>query len=357
MNRGSITERVGIYLTGLRITKLGWVFRELTTMDYGVDATIEQRKNDIPTGKFISAQIKTGNSFVQTNANGDIDFYIKPVHLSYWLSYQIPVILILCDPDNEILYWKQIAKRNLTQTKDGKYKISIPKTSMMNIESLEELEVIINTYSPTNNFDVDISTMTTQEVADYASELIGHSKDSISSIRVALEKHQESTEKWRVGLEQLQADLTSGRIRSESDKNQRIKMIGQTYKIAANILAQRLIGNEKQIAIDTHTSALCFIDKVLCEPEIDIQIFAQLVGTELESERDSITPVIELLNQFATQCESSDKGWGPQFISAMKSCAIALKDYAADLEFFNTIMTKQIERISKSSSNLINASF
>lgn len=49
------------------------------------------------------------------------------------------------------------------------------------------------------------------------------------------------------------------------------------------------------------------IDKTLCEQGKDIQSFAQIVGAELEREQQSITSVIELLNQFADQCENHDK--------------------------------------------------
>lgn len=341
MTRGSVTERIGVHLIGSLITKLGWVFREETVMDYGIDATVEERKSGIPTGKLLSLQIKTGSSFVERNSTGDFDFYIKPVHLEYWLNYQIPVILVICDPDRDILYWRQIAKRNLTETTAGKYKISILKTSVMSTKSLSELETIINTYSPTNNFDIDISTMTTEEVAEYALELISHSKDSLSSITAALEKYQKSTGKYKCSLEKLHADLTSHRVKNEQEKQQRIKLIGQTYKVATNVLTQRLVGNEKQIAIDTHISAFCFVDKALGERETDIRVFAQIVTIELESECQSIISVIELLNQFADQCENSDKNWGLEFTSAMKSCAMALKDYAADLAFFVSIISKQ----------------
>lgn len=345
MDRGSITERAGVHLIGLVINKLGWVFREQPIMDYGIDATVEERKNANPTGRLLSLQIKTGSSFVETNASGDIDFYIDSVHLEYWLNYQNPVILVLCDPENEILYWRQIAKRNLTKTKNGKYKITIFKSSILNKESLSELEEILDTYSPNCNFDVDISAMTTEEVSEYAIDLLEHSKDSLSNISRALNQHQESTAKWKSELEKLQEDLSTGRIRTDLIKSQRIKIIGQKYKTATTVLTQRLVGSEKQIAVNTHTSAFCFIDKVIYEQKPDIQLFAQVVKIELINEMQSIGSVIQLLYQFANECDNTHKGWGNEFMSSMRSCSIALKDYAADLEFFCEIINRQIAKL------------
>lgn len=327
------------------MTELNWAFREQSILDYGIDATVEQRKENNPTGKFLSIQIKTGKSYVEPNANGDIDYYIKPVHLDYWLNYQMPVLMVLCDPDKKILYWKQVAKRNLIKTSEERYKLTILKSEILNSNSLQELEAIIDTYSPTNSFNEDIIGLSITEVCDYAKELLSHCKDSVSRITQALVRHQNDTTKWKNSLEQLLSKIESGYIKSEDEKNQKIREIGRIYRIALNVLTQRLVGNDKKLAIDTHLSALCFIDKIIENNINNKLIIVRLLHDEILQEQLSIKSVLVLLQEFSIVCKQCDSGWGTDFVKSMKNCSVALQDYIADLDFLYAVLTKQVNRL------------
>lgn len=56
-------ERIGsIAVQDIVYNKLDWIFWELSTEDYGVDAEIEINIPEYPTGKLIALQIKSGKS-------------------------------------------------------------------------------------------------------------------------------------------------------------------------------------------------------------------------------------------------------------------------------------------------------
>jgi len=79
--RYSNTDDTGVAILNLCLTKdLGWICRNITIRDVGIDATVEQVVNDNPTAKYISVQLKTGFSNVHIDKNKDFIFYIDNVH-------------------------------------------------------------------------------------------------------------------------------------------------------------------------------------------------------------------------------------------------------------------------------------
>jgi len=56
--------------------------------DVGIDAFIEFTENQMPTGKCIAIQVKTGDSFI----NRKLNKCIIPIstHAEYWKNYSIP---------------------------------------------------------------------------------------------------------------------------------------------------------------------------------------------------------------------------------------------------------------------------
>ena len=57
------TERLGVAAVDYFFSTNGWMFREQTTHDYGIDAHVEIVQDGPPTGKLIALQIKSGISF------------------------------------------------------------------------------------------------------------------------------------------------------------------------------------------------------------------------------------------------------------------------------------------------------
>jgi len=137
------TERLGVIETDRIITKeIGWIFREQSIIDVGLDAIIEQSEDGNPTGKFIALQIKTGKGNFQISEK-KIIYYVSNIHYNYWLNLDIPIILIAHFPETEKTYWQQINEYNLKKTKKH-WKLEIPIFQELNARSKKQLVDILS---------------------------------------------------------------------------------------------------------------------------------------------------------------------------------------------------------------------
>ena len=94
-------ERLGVATTEKIINKMGLIFREQPTDDYGVDAQIETIENGYATGKLIAVQIKSGESYFKEPTSEGIVFRGERKHYDYWLNHSLPVIIVLYNPEND----------------------------------------------------------------------------------------------------------------------------------------------------------------------------------------------------------------------------------------------------------------
>jgi hypothetical protein len=87
-----------------------WEHRELTGRDYGVDMILEIFKEDIPTGCFLSLQIKGTAQIIEENVT-EIKFDLPINTLRYSELFISPVLLVFCpinDPQERVFYlWLQ----------------------------------------------------------------------------------------------------------------------------------------------------------------------------------------------------------------------------------------------------------
>lgn len=138
MKRYNPTDRIGVNATEkIFLTEFDWIFREQETVDVGIDALIEQSENGDPKGKFIALQIKTGKSHFHSSKEGLV-FYMSNVHFNYWLNFDMPVLLIAHLPNEGKTFWQEITKQKIQKTKN-KWKLLIPKNSILNKDSKLEL--------------------------------------------------------------------------------------------------------------------------------------------------------------------------------------------------------------------------
>ena len=163
MGRYSITGQIGIHETALiTLKELGWIFKEQPVSDYGIDAHIEEVVENDPTGKIIAVQIKSGSGNFSPSGNKLIH-YVSNIHKNYWLSHNLPVILIAHLPDDRATYWKLVDERSLKSTK-SRWKIEIPYTNVYGeraknalkkiISQVDEEDLLIET-SKINESDID----------------------------------------------------------------------------------------------------------------------------------------------------------------------------------------------------------
>jgi hypothetical protein len=123
------TERLGVSVLDYFFSENGWLFREQTIHDYGIDAHIEIVENQRPTGKLIALQIKAGPSFFEEDIDGAYVFRTDDKHIAYWIGHSMPVVLVLYDPQTKQAYWQQVSRQTVETT--GKcWKLLVPKASL-----------------------------------------------------------------------------------------------------------------------------------------------------------------------------------------------------------------------------------
>lgn len=140
------TERLGVNETDKIVTKyLGWIFREQSIADFGIDGIIEQVEEGNPTGKFIGVQIKSGSGNFHDSEN-KIIYYATNIHYNYWLNLNIPIILVAHFPETEITYWQEIDKRKFQKTNKN-WKLEIPKTQVFSEKSKNRLTKVLSNHN------------------------------------------------------------------------------------------------------------------------------------------------------------------------------------------------------------------
>ena len=137
------TERLGVSTLDHFFSEHGWLFREQTTHDYGIDAHVEIVEDQRPTGKLIALQIKSGTSFFKEEAADSYVFRTNDKHIAYWVSHSMPVVLVLYNPERKTAHWQQVTRESVERT--GKqWKVLVPKADMLvdakrTFKSLESL--------------------------------------------------------------------------------------------------------------------------------------------------------------------------------------------------------------------------
>lgn len=103
----TFTEREGVNYVGLTASRMGFVWREVSNTDLGIDGYLEVVVNGAPIG-LIAVQVKSGPSYITYPNESRFSFPAEGKHVRYWLSYRLPVIIIVYDPSAEVAYWLYI---------------------------------------------------------------------------------------------------------------------------------------------------------------------------------------------------------------------------------------------------------
>lgn len=136
------TERLGVIEVSYIVTKdLGWIFREQSVVDIGIDAIIEQVENNDPTGKFIAVQVKSGLGHFHRTSEA-LTLYVSNIHYNYWTNSNLPVILIAHIP-NEATYWQELSKKSLEPSKT-RWKVEIPLAKKLNKSAVKSINKVIS---------------------------------------------------------------------------------------------------------------------------------------------------------------------------------------------------------------------
>ncbi|WP_444985120.1 DUF4365 domain-containing protein [Halomonas mongoliensis] len=135
-------ERQGLGWVTARGEAAGFAVREQFSSDYGVDAIAELIDDEIATGQLVAIQIKSGSSYLGETKDGCYIYRPDAQHVDYWLGHTLPVIVCLCDPEKEIVYWERVAKDTVESTGKG-YKLAVPQVRKLGKDTRGALKDLV----------------------------------------------------------------------------------------------------------------------------------------------------------------------------------------------------------------------
>jgi len=130
MNRAALVSthvgRAGVHALARLVESRGHAFREHFVHDLGIDAHIELFDHyGNPTGRFVAVQIKSGSSYFRGCRENLAAYHFAERHRTYWQQHQMPVILVLHDPDTGRLIWQHVCSRNVVRSAK-RWRIDVP---------------------------------------------------------------------------------------------------------------------------------------------------------------------------------------------------------------------------------------
>jgi hypothetical protein len=327
-SRYTPTNDIGVAILKRCIPKeLGWICREVAQPDVGIDATIEQVIDGNPTAKYISVQLKTGEGNIHIDRNGNFIYYIDKTHYDYWLSSSIPVILAYCNPEDETIYWELLKKRNIKRTKgEGNYKITISNTHLLNKDSLDEFNVIIDTYQT----EFELPDMDEDDVCDieYWNELLENCAETISNSRQVLDQLDVKYKRHIAQMAQFVELHKDGVDKKIVDKH--IAKHAKSFKVAIDTCKMQF-KSQIPIIAETHIEAIRLAEHAMTGGyHMPIEI-STLLQEELNKETETIRGVKEKLTLAIERFENSSSPT-IDLRRAESSFAQVLKDYSSELE-------------------------
>lgn len=146
-------NRLAVALVDAAATRLGIIFREQPTSDFGIDAQFELKTDGEATGRLIAAQIKGGPSYFKYESNDGFWLPVSSRHKNMWLSHSLPVVIILCDTDDSFIYWELVTEEGCIST--GKeWKILIPKSKTLTVEWLNHIKSIFSPIAALSDYTI-----------------------------------------------------------------------------------------------------------------------------------------------------------------------------------------------------------
>lgn len=150
-NSTDITAKIGVNAVSSMINnKLHWIFRPVHQEDdFGIDGYIDEvDSNGGVTGRYCAVQIKTGKSYLNCS-HGNFWYTDTKAHLNYFLNQPSPVLLILCNPENEECYWAQLEEDNV-EASEKSWRHPIQMSQTLNTNSKIDIVNLLNAFERKN---------------------------------------------------------------------------------------------------------------------------------------------------------------------------------------------------------------
>lgn len=155
-------EREGVLKLALELNKYGYVFRETSNGDIGIDGQIEYiSENGKTLGRIVAAQVKSGNSYLHDKGD-HYAFYPHEKHRNYWDIFPLPVILFVYYPEDDKIYFTDVRYQlnnpgNLPYVKLSKGSYLKEDTALKIFETSGEFSIPY--YSISDVFDLMLNTI------------------------------------------------------------------------------------------------------------------------------------------------------------------------------------------------------
>jgi hypothetical protein len=111
--------------------KLGWLFRNQPTEDFGIDAHAEVVDGEDVRGRLLALQIKSGESSFKESGPGGWWFRPDKEHVQYWLNHSLPVVVVLYHPVTQQCHWQLVNRATLEKTSAGGWKLLVPEAQVL----------------------------------------------------------------------------------------------------------------------------------------------------------------------------------------------------------------------------------
>ena len=145
------TERKGMALADSMFTSLDFAFRSQEVLDVGIDAHAELLENGHATGQCLGLQIKSGPSYLSRSQDDCYIFDTDSPHVEYWIQHALPILICLCDIENQQVYWQEV-NRETTVSTGQRFKIEVPQCQKVDTESRSKLQDILTPIVPTQRY-------------------------------------------------------------------------------------------------------------------------------------------------------------------------------------------------------------
>lgn len=142
-------EETGVLAVKKLAHDAGWISRDQTRHDFGVDLHFEVAgQRGEATGRLIAVQVKSGASYFARPTRGGWWYYPSDQHRRYWLNHSLPVVLALHDDRTGLTYWAHVAPESMEPTAMGGSKILIPAAYVLDEHAFIVLRTIANRPEP-----------------------------------------------------------------------------------------------------------------------------------------------------------------------------------------------------------------
>lgn len=321
--RYSPTNSKGINILSNFVNEIGWIAREITNNDMGIDMYMEQVVNGNPTARYIAVQLKTGYGNVSINKRND-SFTVKNISEAdkeYWDLSSCPVIIVFCDPDDSILYW------TLYRPNVNRKTIVISRKSILNKDSLFELNSIIDTYQTPFALTI-IDDEDVRNNPEYWSTLLNSCREVVANSNTILNQFHD---KYDSSISSSRNILKKSTNLTQKEASSHIRRLSNNISLAMNICRTQF---KAQIPIIERTFIEAFsLFRYFSEKFVDTipGEILDIVKNELNEIKGQIQLSIEQfsegVNKF-TDSESIEYG----LRCSEHSFALVLKDYVLTMQ-------------------------